>query len=462
MDDSRGFTDMALDIRQGILPLALRRFKRKEDLDRAGLLIESLGRHWCEAKPFELLIIVPNRDADLIQSNLPRVPRVSVTVRPERDFFSTFSPYYLMTGWYRQQVLKLYVAARLGFDGYLTFDADVVCVSDFDSMTFVRDGRLLSQWEPKEQQEWWRAACGAVGIPYDGSAQGLSVTPNVLHGRLARQAIEHIANGGSDPTAVLSVWAARKPGAIAWTEYSLYTNVAELKGNLFDYHLTPTDCYLADVHLTSSRSSVWGADDFGHLATLPNGNDPGGKFIVVQSHARIPVDQVRKYFLGFELDPTPIAPAPKQPNGENGDTALESKLARPWLPDDLEARIVASLCDSESPEEPPAEWWRYFQPVTRERFTNSDGISRQAVIEATARGSVVWPLTDPDNEDTEAVKLIADCGRDGMRQIGYLPRGHGIHSAVATGRVCAWIANKKRHASGFWSVSVYLMIKTSS
>jgi len=192
---------MVLEIRQGILPLALRRFKRKEDLDRTDLLIESLGRHWCEQRPFELLIVVPNRDASLVRSSLSQVPRINVTVRPESDFFSTFSPYYLMTGWYRQQVLKLYAPARLGFGGYLTLDSDVLCVGDLDATTFVRNGRLLSQWEPKAKQVWWRATCGAVGIPYDAKAQGLSVTPNVLHGRLARQAIEFLANDGSDPTA---------------------------------------------------------------------------------------------------------------------------------------------------------------------------------------------------------------------------------------------------------------------
>ena len=32
---------------------------------------------------------------------------------------------------------------------------------------------------------------------------------------------------------------------------------------------------------------------------LPNGTDPGGKFIIVQSHARIPLERVREYCLSF-------------------------------------------------------------------------------------------------------------------------------------------------------------------
>jgi hypothetical protein len=48
-----------------------------------------------------------------------------------------------------------------------------------------------------------------------------------------------------------------------------------------------------------SRSCVWGADDFERLVKLPNGTDPGGKFIIVQSRARIPIDHVREYCLSF-------------------------------------------------------------------------------------------------------------------------------------------------------------------
>ena len=56
---------------------------------------------------------------------------------------------------------------------------------------------------------------------------------------------------------------------------------------------------MSDVQLFSEKSCVWGADDFERLVKLPNGTDPGGKFIIVQSHARIPLDQVRDYCLSF-------------------------------------------------------------------------------------------------------------------------------------------------------------------
>lgn len=290
---------MFSEVRQGILPLALRKIQRRGDLERAALLIESLAKHWRDTKSFELLIISPDRDADFLSTNLPHFPRIEVTVRRESDFIAPFSPFHLLTGWYRQQILKLHVPAVLGFGGYLTLDSDVCCVGDFDSQTFIQHDRALSRWEPKHYHGWWEHASELVGVPYDPKSHGLSVTPNILHGDLAAQTMQQLASRYLDPVWSLLYWRLRKPTKPAWTEYSLYTSVAELNGTLFDYHAEWDSCYSADVHLFSEQSCVWGADDFERLVQLPNGTDPGGKFIIVQSHARIPLQQVRDYCLSF-------------------------------------------------------------------------------------------------------------------------------------------------------------------
>ena len=290
---------MFTQVRQAILPLALRRISRRGDFGRAGLLIESLARHWRDARPFELLVVAPRHDVQLLRSSLPRFPNIDVSVRSEGDFFPAFSRFYLMTGWYRQQIVKLQVPAMLGFDGYLTLDSDVCCVGDFDATTFVKNKVAMSRWEPKRHHEWWRHASRIVGAPYEPQAHGLSVTPNILHGELAAQTLKHLRFGPVDEMTSLCYWLARKFGTVPWTEYSLYTSVAELKGNLFDYHAHWDHCYYADDQLFSEDSCVWGADDFERLVQLPNGSKPGGKFIIVQSLARIPIERVRDYCLSF-------------------------------------------------------------------------------------------------------------------------------------------------------------------
>jgi Family of unknown function (DUF6492) len=290
---------MFSEVRQAILPVALRKLKRRGDLERTGLLIESLARHWRDTRPFQLLIVAPASDVGLLRSSLPRFSNIDVSVRPEGEFFPAFSSFYLMTGWYRQQVVKLRVPALLGFKGYLTLDSDVCCVGDFDATTFVSDSRALSRWEPKRDQTWWESASSIVGLPYDEKSHGLSVTPNLLHGNLAAQTLDFFGTGASDATSALCKWVLRRLGTVPWTEYSLYTSVAELKGNLLDYHVHWDPCYFSDVQLFSEHTSVWGADEFERMATLPSGRDPVGKFIVVQSHARIPVERVRDYCFSF-------------------------------------------------------------------------------------------------------------------------------------------------------------------
>ena len=245
------------------------------------------------------MIVAPKRDLARLLTGLPDMPNIDVTVKAESDFFPFLSRFYLLPGWYRQQIVKLQVPAMLGWDGYLTLDSDVVCVGDFDRQTFLQNGRAVSRWEPKKHHPWWHEVSKIVGIPYDSDGHGLSVTPNLLHGDLARQTLAYFGRGRLDAVTHLGLRLFWRIGFIPWTEYSLYTSVAELEGNLYDYHLDSDNCYDSDVHLFSERSCVWKADDFERMATLPNGRDPGGKFIIVQSFARIPIERVREYCLSF-------------------------------------------------------------------------------------------------------------------------------------------------------------------
>src|SRR5215470_19230109 len=289
---------MFSELRQALLPLALRNLKRRGDLERAGLLIESLAKHWRDPKALQVLIVSPERDADLLRSSLPSFRNIEVSVRAERDFFSPLSRFYMMTGWYRQQMVKLHVPAQLGFGGYLTLDSDVCCVGDFDATTFIENGRALSRWEPKRHHEWWRQAAEFVGVPYDPAAHGLSVTPNVLHSDLARQTLEFVGLGAIDSQTALGFRLLRKIGQVAWTEYSLYTSVAEHKGNLLDYHVHWD--YFQNTQVLSELGSVWEAHDFERQVSLGRGRHSRGKFIVVQSRAHIPMQQVREYCLSFD------------------------------------------------------------------------------------------------------------------------------------------------------------------
>src|SRR5262245_46553338 len=291
---------MFAEIRNAILPVALRDSRSGGDLDRAALLIESLAHHWLDTKPLQLFIVSPQRDLETIRSRLTTFPNIDVSVHGEAEFFPHLSRFYMMPGWYRQQIIKLQVPAMLRFGGYLTLDSDVCCVGDFDATTFIENGRALSRWEPKRHHEWWQHAAEFVGVPYDPAAHGLSVTPNIVRSDLACQALELVGLGAIDSQTALGLRLLRKLGQVDWTEYSLYSSFAERTGNLFYYHVHWDPCYFQETQFFSDHVSVWDARDFERQVRLGRRRNPRGKLIVVQSHARIPMQQVREYCLSFD------------------------------------------------------------------------------------------------------------------------------------------------------------------
>jgi Family of unknown function (DUF6492) len=142
---------MITEVRHAILPLALRNGRGGDELERTVLLIESLARHWLDRKPLQLLIVSPQRDVEMVRTRLPAFRNIDVSVHGEREFFPRFSRFYMIPGWYRQQIVKLLVPATLNMGGYLTLDCDVFCVDDFGATTFIENGRALSRWESKRQ-----------------------------------------------------------------------------------------------------------------------------------------------------------------------------------------------------------------------------------------------------------------------------------------------------------------------
>ena len=87
--------------------MALRKPRGPGDLDRASLLIESLAYHWLDTNPLQLMIVSPQHDLEVIRSKLPAYPNIDVSVRSEREFFPRLSRFYMLPGWYRQQIIKL-------------------------------------------------------------------------------------------------------------------------------------------------------------------------------------------------------------------------------------------------------------------------------------------------------------------------------------------------------------------
>jgi hypothetical protein len=285
---------------KGLLPLKLNTGSDRREIDRAELLIASLCHFWKGAEPFLLHVVGRDDELEEITAKMASLEtdRIHILVYPESAFFPASSPFHAMKGMYKQQIIKLYVPQLLGLEGFLTLDADVICIREFDESTFVRGDRIISNWESRTFHSWWENSMSGIRAWCDLSIPGLGVTPNTLHGTLCSQIFKYLELRRVDPLAHLLELAERHPLIkryndevipLAWSEYSLYTIVGEWFDNLYDYHLSPEDAAAASVQFFSRRN-VWSPQEAYRLA--PDPDDPG-YFLVVQSWAAIPVEEIQ-------------------------------------------------------------------------------------------------------------------------------------------------------------------------
>jgi len=282
----------------GILPLKLGTGADKRELDRASSLISSLRYFWRGSEPFELTIVARDEEVGLIkESIIGEGSLVNVTVRSEQEFFPVDSAFFDLPGMYRQQVIKLYVPSKLQLGPYFTFDADVICIRPIDEHTFISDGKVVSTWEPRTIHSWWRNGMSGFRIWADLEVPGMGVTPNVLHSDIAGLVFKYLEFRNLDPLKHLNdlcqkdrvLFKIEGEGmALAWSEYSLYTMVAEWFDLLNTHHLIEKEVKETGVRV-HSRRNVWSVNDVKRLA--PDDGDTG-YFIVIQSWAGVPIETI--------------------------------------------------------------------------------------------------------------------------------------------------------------------------
>ena len=84
----------------------------------------------------------------------------------------------------------------------------------------------------------------------------------------------------------------------------------------------------------------------------------------------------------------------------------------------------------------------------------------QEIIGKTKVGATVLFVPEPDNEhDADAVRVFVYQGGTDAQQIGYLPRDHNMSVDIASNRVAAWFANRRRSSNGKWGAVLYVAVK---
>jgi hypothetical protein len=306
---STAVVDAALPMQSSldaVLPLALR------DLERSRLLIESLARNLdglgC------LWVVCPDADVARIREALAdeSLP-FEIRVEPERRIVPEFALNIRMSGWFKQQLIKLACFEHVTEGLYLTFDADVVCTRRVTAAQLIGDGRGVCVSYPDETFRYWYERIEQVMRIRIPAGQGChNVTPALLHtGGMSALKVtidEKLARGEysrglrglkqrwwlhqTRHSTSYAPWRVFLAAARPWTEYALYYSVLEHNG-LFDRYHVRRDCGIYD-----NERSLWHAEH----QQIPTDWDPSPAFIgpgppwflVAQSNTGIGAEDYRQ------------------------------------------------------------------------------------------------------------------------------------------------------------------------
>jgi hypothetical protein len=212
-------------------------------------------------------------------------------VVPESEIVPELGVFRRAAGWYRQQVIKLAIAAYVESPFYMTFDADVICTRPVATADLIPDGRaLVHVTKADPHADWYERAEVLLGVRRSGRSHG--VTPCIYNteGMLAlheylgsRESLFNRLSLRSLPVpkvgALLRGWRAFLLRNVPWTEQSLYFTYLEAEGLYDRYYLEPVEDVIYDGHRSlwyDKHFAWWKADE----AMATSGD---AYFIVAQS-----------------------------------------------------------------------------------------------------------------------------------------------------------------------------------
>ena len=239
-----------------VLPLKVYGRRNINDFARCRILFTSLAKFTSRDFFKDIFIIVPAKErryADALRDEWNSLP---IAVVSEEDLLPIIRDYPRVSGWHRQQLIKLQAANLTRTEFFITFDSDVILCKPICAEDVLREGRALLQPQDRTAHpKWWAGSAKLLRLPVDLSSPGMAVTPAILSRTICRRVFEHLEQQYNQASATVLLRRARD----SWTEYSTYYLVGERYGMLDAYHFLPTSS--ADEHLRC-RSNVWDKSEF--------------------------------------------------------------------------------------------------------------------------------------------------------------------------------------------------------
>lgn len=220
----------------GIVPIA------SWDFSRSQLLFQSLNKFFDKDSMNMLFIIYPEKEKMVKALNDMKL-KFPFTVYSEQDIVppSEYKRFKKRKGWYRQQIMKLYIAKQVKTEHYICLDSDVLCIKPTSYDDLIKNGRISINIESKTiHQRWWKDSLKVLKVKNPKTDSGMSSSTNIFITKEVLGLIEHIESLYKKPfiTSLFNwFWVNKYKAFRMWTEYKLYWLYIEHRGvtDLYDY-----------------------------------------------------------------------------------------------------------------------------------------------------------------------------------------------------------------------------------
>ncbi|NRG19079.1 hypothetical protein HPQ64_15415 [Rhizobiales bacterium] len=288
------------------MPLRIQGNRDAFEAERTNYLLQSLSRH-AAAGTFDCVVIaMPPSDIEAGRAAFAGWPGLNIRIMDETELVPEVADQGTVSGWTKQQIIKLAGAARLEGDFVLTLDADALCVKPISRDILLPSGKALIDPGGTHRTSWWNASARLLGVKKPNGGRTIGVTPVLMSSEICRRTLDRLTKRAPKGDWFEYLVKALRSNALhqyipgykhwyRWSEYTLYFLVGREEGLLDRYH-TPAGTREHPDRLLW-ENSVWRFECFDRLRE----EEPGGIFLVVQSNMKEPYPLVREKMLEYGL-----------------------------------------------------------------------------------------------------------------------------------------------------------------
>lgn len=270
------------------------------DFERVLLLLKSLKKNFDPGSLDTLFIIFPEKKKMEVAIKQHQIP-FNIRIMTEKDVVPSedYPLFSKQKGWYRQQIMKLYISKYIDSQYYICLDSDVLCIKPTSYGDLVKNGKVCVNLEAKDiHARWWQDSLKVLKVSNPGTDIGMTSSTNILIKNEVLLLIEHVEklyNKSFIKSLFIWKWVNPKFALRKWTEYKLYW--------LFIEYREMTSRYNSEYKVWGK--SIWRSDNnVIHDRLFKNVLNPKneGHFAIVQGNIindKIAIEMAQKY-LGIE------------------------------------------------------------------------------------------------------------------------------------------------------------------